>query len=243
MDVLQDLGVQSYCFRGFKGNEKVAELVKECGLSKIELCAVHTDFTDDSVIDVYRNNGVDVVSIGVETFKGDEERETQLFEFAQKAGAKVIAADFAIDSVPAAFRTAEKLADQYDINLAIHNHGGRHWLGAAATLAQVFAKTNERIGLCLDTAWALDSGEDPIAMAETFASRLYGIHIKDFVFDQARKPEDVVCGQGNLDLDSLLQVMRNANFTGPTILEYEGDVDNPVPALKECVAAVEVAAA
>ena len=33
-----NLGVQSYCFRNFKDNKKVAEMVKELGLDKIELC-------------------------------------------------------------------------------------------------------------------------------------------------------------------------------------------------------------
>lgn len=241
MNVSQELAVQSFCFRGFKENEKVAELIKECGLSKTELCAVHTDFSDDTAINVYKKAGINVVSIGVEGFRNDEKRETRLFEFVQKAGAKVISADFDVETVPASYRTAEKLADKYDINLAIHNHGGRHWLGSAAMLRHVFSNTGKRIGLCLDTAWALDSGEDPIAMAEAFGERLYSVHIKDFTFDRARRPQDVVCGEGNLDLKRLFEVLKQVGFKGPTILEYEGDVDDPVPALKKCVAAVQKA--
>lgn len=242
MDISQNLGVQSYCFRGFKDNEKVLSLVKQCGLSKIELCAAHADFTDektfDKIISLYKNGGVDIISIGVQSFKNDEAGETLFFEFAKKAGATVITADFAVDSVPGSFRMAEKLADRYDIKIAIHNHGGTHWLGSSTMLRNVFANTSERIGLCLDTAWALDSGEDPIAMAEAFSNRLYGVHIKDFVFDRARKPEDVVVGQGNLELKKLLATLREADFDGACVLEYEGDVNNPVPAITQCVAAV-----
>lgn len=242
MNIMQDLGVQSWCFRGFKENEKVIQLVKQCGLSKVELCAVHADFTDektfDDVIGTYRKAGVAIISIGVQSFSNDRKTETKFFQFARKAGAKVISADFAIDTVPSSFRTAGKLADKYDINLAIHNHGGRHWLGSVAMLRNTFSKTSERIGLCLDTAWAIDSGEDPIAMAESFRGRLYALHIKDFVYDKARKPHDVVVGQGNLDLKKLMKILKDMRFAGASILEYEGDVDNPAPAIKRCVTAV-----
>ena len=96
----------------------------------------------------------------------------------------------------------------------------------------------DRIGLCLDTAWALDAREDPIAMAERYADRLYGVHIKDFVFDRAREPEDVIVGQGNLDLPRLAELIESNENVKMVVLEYEGDVDNPVPALTKCVQAV-----
>ena len=241
--ISEQLAVQSYCFRGFKANEQVIEQVKKIGLSRIELCGVHVNFTDeksfDSVLALYAKGGVKIVSIGVQGFKNDVANETKFFEFAKRAGAKLISCSFDINSVPACYRTAEKLADKYDINLGIHNHGGRHWLGAPDVLAHVFANTSKRIGLCLDTAWMLDSGGDPVAVAEKFADRLYGVHIKDFVFDRARKPEDVVVGTGNLNLAKLAAVMKEKAPAGCCpILEYEGDVNNPGPALRKCVEAV-----
>ena len=246
MDIVQDLGIQSYCFRGFKQNGKVIELVKECGLSAIELWEGHADFTDESgfdeIIETYNRGGVDIISIGTQTFSNDEAKETKFFEFAKKAGAVSITASFTVDSVPESFKTAEKLAEKYGIRVGIHNHGGRHWLGSRQMLRDVLANTNEWIGICLDTAWALDSHEDPVAMAVEFADRLYGVHLKDFVFDRAGRPEDVVVGQGNLDLPRIVEVLRQAEFNGAIVLEYEGDVEDPVPAMKQCVVAVGEAA-
>lgn len=156
MDIASNLGVQSFCFRGFKDNAKVVALVKECGLSKIELCSVHADFSDEStfddVIGTYAAAGVDIASIGVQHLSADEAAERKFFEFARKAGAPTMAVTFAIDATPEAYRVAEKLADEYDIYLAIHNHGGRDWLGSSAMLQQVMSQTSPRIGLCLDTA-------------------------------------------------------------------------------------------
>ncbi len=242
MNIVEETGVQSYCFRNFKDNAKTAALVKECGLSKIEMCGVHVDFSDEStfgdVIKIYADAGVDIVSIGVSDIADNEESERKHFEFLKMAGARFMSVTFDINTVPGCFRTAEKLADEYDMLLAIHNHGGRHWLGPAETLAWVFDNTSDRIGLCLDTAWALDSREDPVAMAEKFADRLYGVHLKDFTVDRARKPKDVVVGEGNLDLKKLVHVMGKAGFNGYSVLEYEGDVENPVPAMKKCVEAL-----
>lgn len=238
-----DVAVQSYCFRHFKTNEEVAAKVAECGLSKLELCGVHADFSReedfDRVISIYKESGIGIVCIGVQGFSNNPEREEKYFRFAKKAGARVMSVDFDPASFPACVKTAEKLADQYDVNLAIHNHGGRHWLGSAQAIAMVFGISRPRIGLMLDTAWALDAGEDPVKMAERFAGRLYGVHVKDFVFDRARKHKDVVVGTGNLDMAALFGVLVKNKFSGAAILEYEGDVENPVPALKKCVKAVQ----
>ncbi len=235
-------GVQSYCFRKTKDNTETAELVKQCGLDTVEVCRVQIDFSDTSThkpaIEAYKNAGVKIASIGVNGIGADEAEARKLFEFARAAGLRVMSVDFAIDAVPECFTLADRLAEEYDINLGIHNHGGRHWLGSAQALNWVFSKTSKRIGLSLDTAWALDARENPVELAKRFADRLHIIHIKDFVFDRARTPEDVIVGTGNLELPALDAVLAGGGFTGPAILEYEGDVDDPVPALKKCVDAV-----
>ena len=239
IDMNTDLAVQSYCFRNFPDNRKVIELIKECGLSAVELCGKHVDFSNpsgfDAVVSLYRDAGIRIVSIGVQGMADNEALERNYFEFVKAADAKVMSVDFAIGKVPAAYRTAEKLAAEYDIRLAIHNHGGRHWLGSGQMLNHVFNTTNERIGLCLDTAWAIDSGEDAVKTAERFAARLYALHFKDFLYSEHRQNEDVIIGTGILDLPALLGLLKARNFDGAGIIEYEGDADDPAPAVRECV--------
>jgi sugar phosphate isomerase/epimerase len=243
---LKNLAVQSWCFRSFKDNQKVASLLKELGLSSIELCAVHCDFKNPSAwapaLKTYKDAKVRIVSIGVEGFGPDEADARTRFEFAKQAGCKVISATFNPATFAQTVPVVTKLADEYNINLAIHNHGGYNWLGNSEILDHVFHTTSPRIGLCLDTAWALDASQDPVKMAEKFASRLYSVHIKDFVFDKAGHPEDVVVGTGNLKLADLMKTLKAGGFKGEMILEYEGDVENPLPALAKCVAAVHAAA-
>ena len=247
IDIVKDLGVQSFCYRGFETNEEVAAKVKETGLSKIEVCRKHANFSDESVHEAvaqaYSDAGVEIVSIGVETFAGNEEKEESIFKFAKMVGCKSLAGNFALNATPDSYRIAEILADKYDINIGIHNHGGHHWLGTSDMLAHVFAQTSPRIGLCLDTAWAIDARQEPVQMVEKFADRLYGLHFKDFIYERVRKPVDVVCGDGLLDLQGLLAKLKEIDFNGYAVLEYEADVDNPVPALKKCADKVKAEAA
>jgi sugar phosphate isomerase/epimerase len=237
-----ELAVQSWCYREFKTAKDLIAKVKETGLSRLELCGVHADFnkpeTFDATIKPYTDAGVTIVSIGVETFNNDEAFMRQRFEFARKAGCKTISVHFKPDTFLATLPIAYKLCHEYDIKLAIHNHGGYHWLGNGEILEWVFSFTRCCIGLNMDTAWALDARQNPVEWAAKFAHRLYAVHLKDFVFDRARKSSDVVVGTGNLDLPALLKTLKANNFAGPPILEYEGDFNNPVPALKQCVQAI-----
>jgi inosose dehydratase len=235
-----DLGIQSYCFREFKDNAATAQMVKDLGLAAIELCSVHVDFQHPApaALSAYQERGVAIVSTGVNRITGREKEDRVLFDFLKSCGARSMSVDFSLDGLEDALKSAEKLTEQYGVRLAIHNHGGRHWLGSAQALSHVFKRTSSRVGLCLDTAWALDAREDPLALIEQFRERLYSVHLKDFVFDRARVPEDVVVGTGNLDLAKLDQKLRAVGFAGNAIIEYEGDPKDPMPALKKCTAAI-----
>src|SRR3954469_25013564 len=224
----QPIAMQSYCYRHFKALPAFFEQLKSTGVSATEVCRIHTNFDDVSqfpgTIDQFRKAGVQIVAIGVEKMMGDDALDRPRFEFCKQAGVK----NMSITFDPATFfegklKSVEKLADEYDLKLGIHNHGGYDWLGNSTILQYVFSKTSKRIGLHLDTAWAIDAKQNPVEMAEKFADRLHGVHVKDFVYDPKRNPKDVVIGQGILDLPKFMTVLKNHNFSGPLVIEYEGD--------------------
>jgi len=238
-DVKEKLAVQSYCLRNFKDNNDVVARVKELGLKRIELCGVHADFrkpeTFESVLSVYRKAGIKIVSIGVEGFGPDTEAARSRFEFAKKAGCKVISANFSPSTFLATLPVVYPLCEEYGINLAIHNHGGYHWLGSGEILDWVFSITRPCIGLNMDTAWALDARQDPIQWVERYAKRLYALHLKDMVFARNRVGEDVVVGTGNIDLPKLMKTLKAKGFKGEYILESEGEPSKPVPGLLKSI--------
>lgn len=230
------LGIQSWCFRSYKETGKIVEALRQCGVDGIELCGVHIDIHHpEETVRQYTDSGIRITAFGVHHFSNDETAARKVFELAALAGFPSISAGLDPDAID----MVEKLCAEYGKKLAIHNHGRRHPLGSVWALEDLFRRTSENIGLCLDTAWMLDSGENPLEVARKFRNRLYGTHIKDFIFDRAGKPEDVVVGTGNLELKAYLDYLRETDYQGYLTLEYEGDADHPVPALRECVKAIQ----
>jgi sugar phosphate isomerase/epimerase len=217
-----DFGVQSYCFRHFTDNRVVAAKVRECGLDKIELCGVHADFdrpdTFGEVVQIYREAGVAIVSLGVQTFGGE--------------------AHFKVESFPRAIEKVRAWSRDYGIRVGIHNHGGYCFGGQPDVINHLLTLGAPEIGLCLDTAWALQIGPragNPADWVRKFPQSIYGLHLKDFVFGRDGGWQDVIVGEGNVDLPGLLAALSQTGFDGMAVLEYEADPENPVPALRRCV--------
>ncbi|MBL4574982.1 MAG: sugar phosphate isomerase/epimerase [Opitutaceae bacterium] len=241
MKTLTDLGVQSFCFRDFKDNAEVAAKVSELGLNKIEVCGVHADFNDlkswKKILKTYEDNAISVVSIGVQTFTGEDSEEAW-FESAIMAGAKHISAHFAVDSFTKTIEKVRNWCQKYEVKIGIHNHGGYAFGGQFEVMTHLIELGSPEIGLCLDTAWCLQIGPHqgkPEEWVETFHENLYGVHFKDFTFDSNGQWHDTVIGEGNLDFPLFMKTLHKHNFEGIGILEFEGNPSNPVPELKLCL--------
>lgn len=226
----RDLAIQTYCLRGYTDSRVVAQKVADLGLAHVELHAGDPD--------VFLEAGIGIVSTGVTTLSGDADAMRATLELPRRLGLGLVSADFRPAFSPEAFRTAERVAGEMGLRLALHNHGGGHWLGSEAMLELLLESTGPEIGVMLDTAWAIDARADPVELARLAGDRLYGVHVKDFVYREGRDPIDVVVGTGNLDLPGLAAALDDIGFDGPLILEYEGEVDNPMPALAKCVEAM-----
>lgn len=234
-------GVQSYCFRNFKDNNIVAKKVRDLGLDQIEVCAVHADFSKPEafkeIIAIYRQAGISIVSIGVQTFIGNNE-EKAWFECAAAAGAKHISCHFCIDSFMRSVPKVRRWANEFGLRVGIHCHGGYLFGGQPEVLDYLINLGGPEVGLCIDTAWAMQIGPrhgNPVEWAKKYAGKIYGIHYKDFVFEPNGQWKDTIVGQGNLDLPAFNEALQQGGFNGMAVIEYEADVQNPDPALKRCV--------
>jgi sugar phosphate isomerase/epimerase len=238
--ISQTFGIHSYCFRLFS-NQEFAQAARELGVDNVSLSNVHGKFGEpqgfEQVLAVYREANLAISNIGVVLLEG-EESDRNAFEFARRAGCKILAVNFHPATFEKASRKAQELAEEYDVWCGIHNHGGYHWLGNSEILEHIFNTTGPRLGLFLDTAWALSARQNPVEMARKFGDRLYGIHLKDFVFDRDGKTEDVIVGTGGIDLPAFVRAVEEAGFKGSCTLEYEAEPENPLPALQKCAAAI-----
>lgn len=237
-----DLGVQSFCFRNFKDNAQVAQFVRQIGVDKIELCGIHADFNDpkafEKVVKIYESAGVKVVSIGVQTVDANEAVERKWLECCKIAGARHMGIHYKVSNFAQAAVVVSRLAEEYDMHIGIHCHGGYMFGGQPDVLKHLLSLGSERIGVQLDTAWCMQIGPfgDPVDwVLNKFKGRITSVHYKDFVFNRRGKWEDVVVGKGNLDLPALVKALDQTGFTGPAIIEYEAEPENPVPALTNCV--------
>lgn len=240
------LGVQSYCFRKFEAPGPLTEALGGLGFRYVELFPGHFSVeraTDEQVAELerYRAAGIAVDSYGVCRFGEDEAAARRILAFCKLAGIRAVSAD----PDPGALDLCQRLADEYDVNLAVHNHGRKHRYGSVEQLDDLFGRTGPRIGLCLDTAWLIDAGGDPVAAADRYAERLYGVHLKDFAYDTGDETgdsrRDVIIGTGNLDLPAFVGKLAEVGFGGYMSLEYEGNPDDPSDEVRQCLDAVRAA--
>jgi sugar phosphate isomerase/epimerase len=236
-----NFGVQSWCFRHYPDHPTVAEKAKAIGVEAIELCEFHADFNDPAafkdVVQIYRDAGVDILSIGVQTFTGSD-AEKNWFECAAMAGAKHISAHFRVDSFHTAVPKTAALAEEHGIRVGIHCHGGYMFGGDPDTLDHLIKLGDGQIGVCIDTAWCMQIGPkrgNPVEWVQRYGDKVFGVHYKDFTFEPNADWNDVVVGTGTLDLPAFVKALDDAGFDGMAVLEYEADVENPVPALTKCV--------
>jgi sugar phosphate isomerase/epimerase len=174
-------------------NAEFAVAARELGVDNVSISNVHGKFQEpqnfDEIIGIYRDANLEISNIGVVGLDGEEAADRNAFEFMRRAGTKIMAVNFQPGTFDRASKLAQELAEEYDVWCGIHNHGGYHWLGNSEILEHIFKNSGPRLGLFLDTAWALSARQNPVEMVKKFGDRLYGIHLKDFIFDRNGKPK------------------------------------------------------
>jgi sugar phosphate isomerase/epimerase len=236
-----NLGIQSYCFRKFLPMPELVSALEEAGLSTVEIWPEHLHWKlarpeREAALALLKQNGISVSAYGAVNFEDDEGAARPIFAFAQELGIKWLTTTWV---APDAYALVDRLSEEHGVKVAIHNHGRDHHYGTFDQVQEVFSHTSPRFGLCLDTAWFLDAGCDPVEAIDVFQDRLQGVHLKDFVFDDQGGHQDVIIGTGGLDLPLFMQRLRDVGFDGYLSIEYEGDPDNPLPQVQECVRVIQ----
>lgn len=219
------LGSQSYSFRTFSFEGAIAEL-KKIGLNQMEFFSGHIptnadDETMASVLATLEAEGIEVPCFGVEGFGPIAEANRAKFEFGQRLGIDM----FTANPDPRSFDNLEELTEEFGIGIAIHNHGpGARYDKVADTLSAVEGR-NPHIGACVDTGHVIRSGEVPHEVIRALGDRVLSVHLKDWTHGGAEQ----IVGEGDMDLIEVVRALRDINFNGPIMLEYEESPEDPGP--------------
>jgi inosose dehydratase len=229
-----DLGIASYTFRTLSLDDTIAN-VKRLGITKLALKSMHMPL-EGSAAEVQatakkvRDAGLDLYGVGVIYMKTEQE-VNNAFEYAKNAGVKMIVGVPNHEFLP----LVEQKVKEYDIKLAIHNHGPGDDVYKSPTNAYERIKNlDKRIGLCIDIGHVVRIKEDPAALTIKYKDRIFDCHLKDE--DKAESDgTPVEIGRGVIDIPAFLKAMVKIGFTGNLSLEYEKDGKDPIPGTAESI--------
>lgn len=237
-----NLCLKSYSLHTIRDLDQMCAAVRSCGLDAVDISGCHVDYQQPerfaAVVATLAKHGVRIVGNGVVGLRADPIQVNRVFAFARAAGSRVVSVHLDPSDYREAIAMACVLAEEHNMRVALHNHGGKHWHGSSQMLRHLLSLGSPRLGLCIDSAWALAANEDPVAWVREFGPRVFAAHLKDFTFDTKGRAHDVVFGHGALDLAGFVDGLIAAGFDGPLAIEYEGDEPDVTPAIRACVAAL-----
>lgn len=232
------VGITSYTTRKLSLDDSI-KAVKRVGLSYISLKDMHlplksTKEERQAAAQKVKDAGLNLVGCGVIDMK-DEAGMRNAFEYARDAGIPTIVCTLDPSNVSA----LDKMVKDYQVRVAIHNHGpGDKRFPTPDSVADAIAKCDERIGLCIDIGHTIRVGVDPTQAIRKHAKRLYDLHLKD-VTEAAPQGKNIECGRGVINLVSVLKTLRDIKYQYHVALEYEINIDDPLPGMAESIGYVK----
>ena len=226
------LGVASYTLRKFN-TEQALDMTVRCGVNRITFKDMHLplDASKETIrktVELCRKKGVELYGAGVIYMRSKEDVDNA-FEYAKTAEMEMIV------GVPnhELLSYVEGKVKQYDIKLAIHNHGpGDKLYPSAESAYKLIRNMDKRMGLCIDIGHTKRINRNPEQDLKDFFDRVHDIHIKD-VTAAAAEGTTAIIGRGVIDYVSFMKTVVKMGYKGTLALEYEAEADDPLPGMME----------
>lgn len=232
------LGIASYTFRNFTRAQMIPWL-KQLNVSSLNVkdtkdhLPTAIDEETKAIAD-YKDNGIALHAAGTIYFPKDEDDDIRSkFEYCKRAGIKTIVAG---DPAPATLPRIEKFVKEYDIRLAIHNHGPEDKIfPSPLDVLKAVQNMDARMGCCIDAGHCVRAGTDVVEAIHAVGPRLFNMHIKDLEsFDS--KESQVAVGEGKIPIRDIFEALAKSGYAGWVDLEYEIKGDDPMPGVIESLA-------
>ena len=193
------LGVASYSFREFQRHLAI-ECTRKLGVSYINIKEFHLPLnsTPEEIRKArseFEKAGLTILGGGNVSFQVNDEADIRRkFEYAKLAGMPVIVCAPTHETLP----KMEKYVKEYDIKIAVHNHGpeDKHFPTPESVLEAV-KDMDPRCGLCMDVGHTARTGDNLVESVRKAGARLLDMHIKDLA-DARNKDSQVPVGDGVL---------------------------------------------
>jgi sugar phosphate isomerase/epimerase len=229
------LGIATYTFRNFTRAQMLGFL------KQLEVTAINCKDTKDHLpsdqaeeakaLADYAAAGIQLHAAGTIYFPKDEDDDIRAkFEYCKRAGIKVIVAG---DPKPEVLPRVEKFVKEYDIRIAIHNHGpeDKVWPSPLDVLKAVKGM-DPRMGCCIDIGHCVRAGTDVVDAIHQVGPRLFNMHVKDLA-SFSSKESQVAVGRGIMPFREIFQALIATRYEGFIDLEYEIHGDDPMPGVIE----------
>jgi sugar phosphate isomerase/epimerase/type 1 glutamine amidotransferase len=240
------LGTQAYTFHKYSLFEAI-DKAHAMGLTFIELFPgqslspdkpdVKFDHTSpqeirDAVKARLGETGIKAVNYGVVGIPSQEAEARKVFDFARDMGIETIVSE--PENTKEMWDLLDKLTQEYNINLAIHNHPKPSLYWDPKVVAEAVKGRNPRIGACADCGHWVRSGIHPLEALRMLEGRIISSHFKD-LNEAAPDAHDVPWGTGKSDVHALLAELNRQGFSGVFSIEYEYNWLNSMPEIAECI--------
>jgi sugar phosphate isomerase/epimerase len=229
------IGVASYTLRTLP-LEAAIRAIQRVGLKYVSIKDAHLPMKSTAeerraVAERFQTAGITPLSCGNVAMPNHEDVLRQAFEYARDTGLPTIVCAPQRDALP----TLDRLVKEFDIRLAIHNHGPEDkTFPTPSTVWQAVQPYDRRIGLCIDIGHSARAGEDPAEAIRKYRERLYDCHYKD-IATLTPGGAPIECGRGALDLRAVLKSLLAIRYPHHVGFEYEKDAGDPLPGLAESV--------
>jgi sugar phosphate isomerase/epimerase len=225
------LGLASYTFRNFSRAQMIG-FMKQLNVFALNVKDVKDHLpiepqAEATALADYAAAGIKLHAAGAIYFAKDEDADIRSkFEYCKRAGIAVIVAG---DPAPETLPRIEKFVKEFDIRIAIHNHGpeDRLWHSPLDVLKAVKGM-DPRIGCCIDVGHTVRAGTDVVQAIHEAGPRLFNLHMKDLTNFQSKESQ-VAVGDGIMPVRAMFEALIAMKYQGFVDLEYEVHPDDPMP--------------
>jgi len=225
------LGLASYTFRNFQRSRLIA-FMKQLNVADLNAKDVKDHLPPDpegeqAALADYAAAGIKLHAAGAIYFSKDDDADIRAkFDYSKRGGIPVIVAG---DPTEETLPKIEKFAKEYDIRIAIHNHGpeDKLWPSPLDVLKAV-RNMDPRMGCCIDVGHTARAGTDVVDAIQEAGPRLFNIHMKDLA-NFHDKESQVAVGEGTMPVRKIFEALMAMKYQGFVDLEYEIHPDDPMP--------------